>query len=330
MSPRIRLNYYPSTSTTAYVYYGRLFIPDEHRGSCARLRAPRMPDRIAQPTLPERDHFFEVGLVQRIPDRLASIAKLARPTTRRAPRASTTTRFPARRSSPTSTSSTFTSRASRASSRFDPTRCSQATSMPRSTTRTATGTITGGFFPSEPPSASSISTTISDCRSSAASRTRRVVSILSGTAIYRIGPDQRRRPERLRLHASGRVCSTSTRASTCRRARSSTEPRGYHRCVAGRNGASAGDLRRQSRSNKKYLLKGAFFATRPWRSRMTGCWRPVEQAAAAAQSVPCLTLKLEHCLLTQITLSGRDSSAAPRLPARLAGATCPRSATASR
>jgi hypothetical protein len=64
-SPRVRLNVYPDAATTVYAYYGRLFVPtnvEELRTiTNAGLGAA------AEPTLPERDHFYELGVVHRFP-----------------------------------------------------------------------------------------------------------------------------------------------------------------------------------------------------------------------------------------------------------------------
>ena len=75
MSPRIRLNFYPSTSTTLYGYYGRLFIPTNVEDLRA-ITSVAQEGTVATPTLPERDHFYEAGLIQRIPN-LSLIAKLS-------------------------------------------------------------------------------------------------------------------------------------------------------------------------------------------------------------------------------------------------------------
>ena len=75
VSPRIRLNYYPSTSTTLYAYYGRLFIPTNVEDLRA-ITSVAQEGTAAQPTLPERDHFYEAGIIQRIPD-LSLIAKFS-------------------------------------------------------------------------------------------------------------------------------------------------------------------------------------------------------------------------------------------------------------
>lgn len=63
VSPRVRLNFFPDAATTLYGYYGRLFVPtnvEELRTiTNAGLGAA------AEPTLPERDNFYELGLVHR-------------------------------------------------------------------------------------------------------------------------------------------------------------------------------------------------------------------------------------------------------------------------
>jgi hypothetical protein len=75
VSPRIRLNFYPSTSTTLYGYYGRLFIPTNVEDLRA-ITSVAQEGTVAAPTLPERDHFYEAGLIQRIPN-LSLIAKFS-------------------------------------------------------------------------------------------------------------------------------------------------------------------------------------------------------------------------------------------------------------
>lgn len=65
VSPRVRLNFYPSPATTLYAYYGRQFIPT----NVEELRdiTNSTLGAVAQPTLPERDHFYEAGVVHRFP-----------------------------------------------------------------------------------------------------------------------------------------------------------------------------------------------------------------------------------------------------------------------
>ncbi len=65
-SPRIRLNFYPDPSNTFWAYYGRLFIPTNVEDLRA-ITSVAQAGVAAQPTLPERDHFFEVGYVHRFP-----------------------------------------------------------------------------------------------------------------------------------------------------------------------------------------------------------------------------------------------------------------------
>ncbi len=63
-SPRIRFNFYPDAATTVYLYYGRLFMP-------TNIEDLRQITEIAQagaatsPTLPERDNFYEGGIIRR-------------------------------------------------------------------------------------------------------------------------------------------------------------------------------------------------------------------------------------------------------------------------
>ncbi len=65
-SPRIRLNFFPDPSNTFWAYYGRLFIPTNVEDLRA-ITSVAQGGVAAQPTLPERDHFFEVGYVHRFP-----------------------------------------------------------------------------------------------------------------------------------------------------------------------------------------------------------------------------------------------------------------------
>ncbi|HEY2374701.1 MAG TPA: TonB-dependent receptor [Gemmatimonadaceae bacterium] len=66
VSPRIRLNFFPSPSTTLYAYYGRLFMPTNVEDLRA-ITSVAQGDTATSPTLPERDNFYELGLVQRLP-----------------------------------------------------------------------------------------------------------------------------------------------------------------------------------------------------------------------------------------------------------------------
>ncbi len=76
VSPRVRLNFYPSSATTLYAYYGRLFVPTNVEDLRAITSAAVGDSTTPIPTLPERDHYYEVGLVQRFPT-LASTLKLS-------------------------------------------------------------------------------------------------------------------------------------------------------------------------------------------------------------------------------------------------------------
>ena len=64
-SPRIRLNVFPGAGTTLYAYYGRLFVPTNVEE--LRTITNSAIGAVAEPTLPERDHFFEGGVVHRFP-----------------------------------------------------------------------------------------------------------------------------------------------------------------------------------------------------------------------------------------------------------------------
>ncbi len=76
VSPRVRLNFFPTASTTLYAYYGRLFVPTNVEDLRA-ITSSALGDSVTpNPTLPERDAFYELGAVQRLPFLGASI-KLA-------------------------------------------------------------------------------------------------------------------------------------------------------------------------------------------------------------------------------------------------------------
>ena len=66
VSPRIRLNFFPSPSTTLYAYYGRQFMPTNVEDLRA-ITSVAQGGTAAEPTLPERDNFYELGWVQRLP-----------------------------------------------------------------------------------------------------------------------------------------------------------------------------------------------------------------------------------------------------------------------
>jgi hypothetical protein len=67
LSPRFRLSYFPSTSTTMFVYYGRMFIPTNIE-DLRSITSVADSGVVTSPTLPERDNWFEGGLIQRFPD----------------------------------------------------------------------------------------------------------------------------------------------------------------------------------------------------------------------------------------------------------------------
>jgi hypothetical protein len=66
ISPRIKLSFYPSPANTFYAYYGRLFVPTNIEDLRA-ITSAADSGVVAEPTLPERDHFYEVGAVHRFP-----------------------------------------------------------------------------------------------------------------------------------------------------------------------------------------------------------------------------------------------------------------------
>lgn len=74
VSPRVRLNYFPSAATTLYAYYGRLFVPTNVEE--VRTITTAAVGSADQPTLPERDDFYELGVVRRF-STLGLVAKLS-------------------------------------------------------------------------------------------------------------------------------------------------------------------------------------------------------------------------------------------------------------
>ncbi|MGH7582128.1 MAG: TonB-dependent receptor [Gemmatimonadales bacterium] len=73
VSPRFRVNFYPSPKNTIYFYYGRLFIPTNTEDLRA-ITTASTTDVDTLPTVPERDHFFEVGVVHRFPGVVAKVS----------------------------------------------------------------------------------------------------------------------------------------------------------------------------------------------------------------------------------------------------------------
>lgn len=74
LSPRVRLNFFPDPANTIYLYYGRLFIPTNIEDLRA-ITSAADSGVVAQPTLPERDDFYELGYVHRFP--FGVVAKLS-------------------------------------------------------------------------------------------------------------------------------------------------------------------------------------------------------------------------------------------------------------
>jgi hypothetical protein len=66
ISPRVKLSFFPDPANTFYVYYGRLFLPTNVEDLRA-ITSVAQGGVAALPTLPERDHFFEAGYVHRFP-----------------------------------------------------------------------------------------------------------------------------------------------------------------------------------------------------------------------------------------------------------------------
>jgi len=66
VSPRAKLSFFPDPANTFWVYYGRLFLPTNVEDLRA-ITSTAQGGVAAEPTIPERDHFYEVGYVHRFP-----------------------------------------------------------------------------------------------------------------------------------------------------------------------------------------------------------------------------------------------------------------------
>ncbi len=74
VSPRIRINFYPSAATTVWLYYGRLFVPTNTEDLRAITTVGAGGDTASTPTVPERDNFFEAGVVHRFGGIVAKVS----------------------------------------------------------------------------------------------------------------------------------------------------------------------------------------------------------------------------------------------------------------
>ena len=66
LSPRVKLSFFPDPANTFWVYYGRLFLPTNVEDLRA-ITSTAQGGVAAEPTIPERDDFYEVGYVHRFP-----------------------------------------------------------------------------------------------------------------------------------------------------------------------------------------------------------------------------------------------------------------------
>jgi outer membrane receptor protein involved in Fe transport len=82
VSPRLKLSWLPDPGTSLWIYYGRLFIPTNIEDLRA-ITSVADSGVVATPTLPERDDFYEAGVVRRLPAgvvaKLSAYAKRSRP-----------------------------------------------------------------------------------------------------------------------------------------------------------------------------------------------------------------------------------------------------------
>lgn len=76
VSPRVRLNFFPTAQDNFYVYYGKQFLPTnvEDLYALTSLAQGGIPGG-AVPTLPERDNFYEAGYLHRFP--IGVVAKIS-------------------------------------------------------------------------------------------------------------------------------------------------------------------------------------------------------------------------------------------------------------
>ena len=74
LSPRLKVSYFIDPANTLYAYYGRLFVPTNVEDLRA-ITSVAQGGVAALPTLPERDHFFEGGVIHRFPQGV--VAKLS-------------------------------------------------------------------------------------------------------------------------------------------------------------------------------------------------------------------------------------------------------------
>jgi hypothetical protein len=66
VSPRAKLSFFPDPANTFWVYYGRLFLPTNVEDLRA-ITSTAQGGVAAEPTIPERDDFYEAGYVHRFP-----------------------------------------------------------------------------------------------------------------------------------------------------------------------------------------------------------------------------------------------------------------------
>lgn len=66
LSPRAKFSFFPDPANTFWVYYGRLFLPTNVEDLRA-ITSTAQGGVAAEPTIPERDDFYEVGYVHRFP-----------------------------------------------------------------------------------------------------------------------------------------------------------------------------------------------------------------------------------------------------------------------
>src|SRR5467141_1183478 len=148
VSPRVKLSFFPDPANTFWVYYGRLFVPTNVEDLRA-ITSSAQGGVATAPTLPERDHFLEAGYVHRFP--FGVVTKLS---------------VYHKHSSPGIDDNTVPGSAIITSVNIEQVRITGIEAVAEIRPRgpvsgylnlalnhaSGDGTITGGFFPSEPPS----------------------------------------------------------------------------------------------------------------------------------------------------------------------------------
>ena len=257
VSPRVRLNFYPSSATTLYAYYGRLFIPTNVEDLRAITSAALGADVTPQPTLPERDNFYEAGVIQRIPA-LASTVKLSAYHKASAPGIDDNT-VPGSAITTSVNIQKVRITGIEAIAEYRPNSPISAYLNAALNHAWGDGTITGGFFPTVPPSGQY--DLDHDQRLSLVGSLTYAPGrfFISGTAIYGSGLTNGLSPSDTAYHGSyGTGLFDFNRAGKVKPSAIFNPSAGYTFIVNGR--VVRPQVYVENAFNKQYLLKGAFFS----------------------------------------------------------------------